>query len=212
MKRFFYSVIMLSIVTPSLWAQKKTGKSDSKLKESNLIEVAPVKDIEDDYSKLVAEFSKSTDEKKELFFYECKYTRGENLSKLMENFLTPRGTVAASKEADIVVIEDVKSNIENLKSIAIKIDRYIPKVVVEARIVEFTLDTDFEKEVEIAYKRLPAGSSDFIKEISSVLNTPGANPNPTQGNRISLTPYQNDSGVLSLFLRYTNLKFPRQLN
>lgn len=167
-------------------------------------------DLLEKYKNIAEEFSKTHDEEKEVFFYECKNIKGENLAKLMENFLTPRGTVAGSKESDIVVVSDVKSNLESLKTIAKEVDRYVPKIVVEARIVEFTIDTDFEKEVEVAFQRLPGGSQGLIKELSSVLNTPGANPNPTQGNRISLSPYEKIDGDrvdrLNIFLRYLETK------
>ena len=160
----------------------------------------------DKYKNIAREFASEVDEPKKVIFYKCEHVKGDNLAKLLENFLTPRGTVAASKEADMVVISDVASNIENLQRIADGVDQLVPKIVVEARIVEFTIDNDFEKEVEVAFNRLPVGSQGFIKELSSVLNTPRANPNPTQGNRIRVSPYESINGVrtdnLSVFLRY----------
>lgn len=162
------------------------------------------------YKSIAEEFSQTHGEDKNLFFYKCKNIKGENLAKLMENFLTPRGTVASSKESDVVVVSDVESNLDYLKKIAAQVDRYIPKIVVEARIVEFTIDNDFEKEVEVAFQRLPNGSQGLIKELSSVLNTPGANPNPTQGNRINIIPIDRSSGNrvdrLNVFLRYLETK------
>ena len=101
----------------------------------------------DKYKNIAREFASEVDEPKKVIFYKCEHVKGDNLAKLLENFLTPRGTVAASKEADMVVISDVASNIVNLQRIADGVDQLVPKIVVEARIVEFTIDNDFEKEV-----------------------------------------------------------------
>ena len=184
-------IIFLSVQLFSIAQQVQTNSQDELL---------------DKYKKIAEEFSKSDNENKEVFFYQCKNIKGENLSKLIENFLTPRGTVASSKESEVVVISDVKSNIASLRKIVSEVDIYVPKIVVEARIVEFTIDNDFEKEVEVAFNRLPADSQGLVKELSSVLSTPGANPNPTQGNRIKLAPYERSNGVrtdqLAVFLRY----------
>ena len=158
------------------------------------------------YKNIAEDFSSKVVEKKDVFFYQCKHIQGENLAKILENFLTPRGTVSGSKESDIIVVSDVFSNIGGLRKIAEGVDQYIPKIVVEARIVEFTIDEDFEKEVQVSFTRLPAGSEGFVSELSSVLSTPGANPNLTQGSRIQLSPYKVTSGnrtdLLTTFLRY----------
>jgi type II secretory pathway component GspD/PulD (secretin) len=114
--------------------------------------------------------------------------------------------LATSDEADIVVVMDSPENLKMLRQIAENTDQPVPQVLVEARIVELTVDADFEKEVNMAFQQLPAESEDFIKSISAIIGTPGANPNTTQGALISLQPWAEVDGEdekrLTMFLRY----------
>ena len=173
-------------------------------KKTNSKEEAPEKK-KSAVDNLLESLSDDSDENKEIFFYETKHIRAENLSKLVEGFLTPRGTVGASKESDIIVIEDVPENMERLKILAKRVDQYVPKIVVETRIVEFTLDDDFQKSVNVGFKRIQ--DSGLVKEISSVLGTPGGSFNPLQGQTVHITPYERSNGdELNVFLRYMQEK------
>lgn len=154
----------------------------------------------DDYSKIANDILNSKVETKAYFFHQCLHIKGDTLRRVIEPFLSPSGTVASNRESDMVIISDKVEHIENLKRIITHLDREVPQVMVEARIVEFTIDSDFEKEVSVAFKQLPGASSQFIEEVSSVLGTPGANPSP-DGNTIKLS-HRTGEGVLSVFLHY----------
>ena len=169
-------------------------------------EEATGEDVMQEYVRLAASFGLERDEEREIFFYRCKHVRSVTLRKVIESFLTPGGTVADSDEADIVVVADVKENIERLKDIAQNIDQPVPLVLVEARIVELTVDSDFEKELSMAYAQVDPSGESWIRDISAVMGTPGANPNTDQGLLFNLTPPISAPGgqtrSLSIFLRY----------
>jgi len=173
-------------------------------------EPAADQDVMQEYVRLAASFGLEEDEEREVFFYECKHVRSVTLRKVIESFLTPGGTVADSDEADIVVVADAKRNIERLKEIAKNIDRPVPLVLVEARVVELTVDSDFEKELSIAYAQADAKGDSWIRDVSAVIGTPGANPSPDQGILFNLTPPISSSEdvarSLSVFLRYLETK------
>lgn len=164
-----------------------------------------------EYARIAEAFAQADEEKKELFFHQCKYIHCTALRDILEDFVSPGGTVSASEESDIVVINDVKSNISMLKEIAERVDARVPQVLVEAQIVELTLDSDFEKEVNLAFEHIAPSESSLVKSVVNQLLTPGASPLTDQGSRMTLRPYVKnyDDGKrneLSLFLRYLETK------
>lgn len=163
-------------------------------------------DVMEEYVRLAASFGLEEEEEREIFFYRCRHVRSVTLRKVIESFLTPGGTVADSDEADIVIVADVTGNIERLKDIAEKVDQPVPLILVEARIVELTIDSDFEKELSIAYKQVDPSGNTRLRDVSAIIGTPGANPNTDQGILFNLTPpISSGDGVarsLSIFLRY----------
>ena len=164
-------------------------------------------DIMENYAKMAASFAEEQVEKKELFFYPCRHITSDTLRRILEGFLSPGGTVAACEESGVVVVSDVAEKIEMLRKIAESVDIPIPQALVEARIVELTLDSDFEKEISLAVKKvLEAGtktSEEVAKGISAALTTPGANPNTGQGALFDYKEFPGDNGkTLTAFLRY----------
>lgn len=163
-------------------------------------------DVMQEYVRLAASFGLEQDEDREVFFYRCKHVRSITLRKVMESFLTPGGTVADSDEADIVVVSDVKENIDRLKDIAENVDQPVPLILVEARVVELTVDSDFEKELSMAYEQVDPSGESWVRDASAVMATPGANPNTDRGLLFNLTPPisapDGQTRSLSIFLRY----------
>ncbi len=160
-----------------------------------------------EYDRLVDALGLEADEEQEVFVYECKHIRGETLERLMEDFISSGGNVAASDEADLVVISDVKSRIPLLKRIAERVDRRVPQVLVEARVVELTIDSDFEKDVSSFFEHLPAGNDVFVKKVLATLTSPGPARLESQGGLFTFRPYvsTNNKGhgnIVETFIRY----------
>lgn len=191
-------------------ARERPVAADSATTVESAKKNADVVDSREFYAKMAASLALDQEEKKEIFFYRCKHIRGETMRRVLEPFLTPGGTMANSDEADIVAVMDVPENVKILKQIAEEMDQPVPQVLVEARIVELTVDSDFEKEVNFAFQQLPDTSEEFVKNISAVIGTPGANPNTTQGALLTLQPWAETDGedqkLLTLFLRYLQTK------
>lgn len=163
---------------------------------------------ESEYARLALALSQDQEEEKDVFVYRCKHIRGITLKKLLDSFITSSGSVAESAEADLVVVTDVKSNMPVIRQIARDVDQPVPQVLVEARIVELTIDRDFEKELNHAFEHLPLESDTFVKQIQVALGTPGANALTNQGSQITVRPYvstadeQTRGNILETFLRY----------
>lgn len=182
-------------------------KSPSPPKEDN----PPKDDVLDKYAELAASFANRDLEKKEIFYYQCKHIRSESLSRILEGFITSSGTVAHSSESDMVVVSDVISHVKQLKEIAKNVDIRVPQVLVEAQIVELTLDSDFEKEINLNLQHISPNGTGFIKELIANMTTPGANPTAGQGLNATFRPYYKSyqsgtSNTLTSFIRYLETK------
>ncbi len=116
-----------------------------------------------DYTKLLEQFLKASDEQTDIYFYRCKYISAETMRRLLENFLTPAGTVGRSDEDDIVVVSDLPSKLPQLKQIIEQADQPVAQVLVEARIVELEISNDLTRDVQMGIAK--TGASDSVRKI-----------------------------------------------
>jgi type II secretory pathway component GspD/PulD (secretin) len=164
-----------------------------------------------DYGKIIKGISEDNVETKEMMVYECRHIRGEGLKRSIENFLTPAGTVSSSDESDIVIIFDEKTQLPLLKKIAESLDKPVPQVLVEARVVEFTIDSNYQKEVNLDLKvfenledvqKLPASSMDFVRRITDAYVTAGTNLQNTQGSMAWTRFDASNNSLLTTYLKF----------
>jgi type II secretory pathway component GspD/PulD (secretin) len=165
----------------------------------------------DAYAAIAARFAADVQTERKVSFHRCAHIRGETLAQALENFMTPAGTVAANEESDLVVISDVEDNLALLLDVAAQLDKPVTQVLVEARIVEFSVDSDFQKEINLEFQKLanvgaipdlPANHMDFVKRLTDAFVDPGSNPLATRG---SLSYMHWDAGAESLvtaFVRF----------
>jgi len=125
-----------------------------------------------DYTRLLEQFLKADEEKLDVFFYRCKYVAGETMRRLLENFLTPAGTVGRSDEDDVVVISDVPARLPQLKQILEQADQPVAQVLVEARIVELEISDDLVRDINMGVAKM--GESDSVRNIFQELLVPGS--------------------------------------
>jgi type II secretory pathway component GspD/PulD (secretin) len=123
------------------------------------------------YSQLLEKFLSNQQEKYILHTVRCQHVSAETLRRLVENFLSPAGTVACSGEDDVLIISDTPERIEQVKEIVKEADQAVPQILVEARIVEFELSDALNKEVNIGFKAM--GDSDPLRKVFGNLILPG---------------------------------------
>ncbi|MFC1498732.1 type II secretion system protein GspD [Verrucomicrobiota bacterium] len=202
MKRFILFVLMI-VILPGI--SNAEGMEPNRASDSSSVSTNGTDDIMADYERLAVKLLTDSEEAKDILFYECRHVSAETLRNVIDGFLSPAGTVSAGGETDVVVINDLAENLPLLKKIAEKIDRPVPQILIKAHIVEFTVDSDFEHEVNLAYAVLDHKDRTLIKNISSMIATPGANPNTTEGVQVNAVPhirsdYEEES--LTVFLRF----------
>lgn len=125
-----------------------------------------------DYTRLLEQFLKADEEQLEMVFYRCKYVSAETMRRLLENFLTPAGTVGRSDEDDVVVISDVAARLPQLKQILEEADRPVAQVLVEARIVELEISDDLTRDINMGVAKM--GASDSVRKIFQELLIPNS--------------------------------------
>ncbi len=160
MRGLFLSVIALAAL-PVCRAQTEQEELPAKKDEAG-----------ENYTRLLEGFLKTGEEEIATKVFRCQYIAAETARRLIENFLTPAGTVARSEEDDLLVVADVASRIPEIETIFEQADQPVPQVLVEARIVEFELSTDFTKEVELGYAHTK--SSPAVQSVLSSLILPGS--------------------------------------
>ncbi len=125
-----------------------------------------------DYTRLLETFLKARDEEPEVYFYRCKYVAAETLRRLLENFLTPAGTVGRSDEDDVVVVSDLPTRIPQLRAILEQADQPVAQVLVEARIVELEISNDLTRDINMGFAK--TGASDSVRRVFQDLVVPNS--------------------------------------
>ena len=138
---------------------------------------------------------------KEIIIYPCKYIKAVTLRRVLEEFITSEGMVAESGESDQVIVSDVASNLGLLRQIIGELDKPVPQILVESRIVELNIDSDFEKELSIVAEELN-DNGDIVERIGTILTTPGASPTDGVGALFDFEAWSDDNDSLNVVLRY----------
>jgi type II secretory pathway component GspD/PulD (secretin) len=136
----------------------------------------------------------------QLYFYKCKYAKSESVKRVLEQFLSRVGKIAYSENLNLIIVSDTKENIEKIKECIKNLDVYTPQILVEAKIVEVTIDSDTEYEISHLFS---GGKEEYaIKSGTGItLKTPGSTPTSDQGMFIFFRPFQDDIVKINSFLR-----------
>lgn len=77
------------------------------------------------------------------------YANVKEVSKLVKRLLTPRGSVDTDERTNTIIIKDIASVIDEATALVKAIDTQTPQVMIEARIVEASLD--FSQEIGLEW-------------------------------------------------------------
>lgn len=87
-------------------------------------------------------------------FYHVGHNRGQMLQPLLQKFLTPGvGTIDLSEPLHLMAITDKKDNIALLESVVATLDVPDDQILIEASIIEKTIDSDFQIGAEMSFTR-----------------------------------------------------------
>jgi len=137
-------------------------------------------------------------------FYPCRYVYGGEIKDILDTMISPEGAVSFSEKLNLLVFsERKKGEVESLLSYVKIIDVYKPQILVEAKVVEITLDSDFEFELNNLFEILNPHERNFSGSAKVTLTTPGSNPSTEGivGNFITSVGGVNDERRPTDFLR-----------
>lgn len=136
---------------------------------------------------------------KTTLIYTCRQTKPEVLSAAVEGLISPEGSVQPSAALNVVVVSDKPELVRSIAKVLDEMDRRVPQLLVEARVVEVTVNDDLETEIKQSLT-VPPGDS-FFQSSNATLNTPGASPTAGQGSNINLRPFSPGDYAFDVFVR-----------
>ncbi len=77
------------------------------------------------------------------------YGKAEDLRKKVEGMLSEGGKVQVDDRTNMLIVRDLRKNIDEVKLLLLQLDTPIPQVLIEARIVE--VDTSFAKDIGVQW-------------------------------------------------------------
>jgi type II secretory pathway component GspD/PulD (secretin) len=132
--------------------------------------------------------------------YTCREARAEVLAEAIDGLVSPEGSVSPSGSLNALVVHDRADNVRGMLQVLREIDRATNQLLVEARVLEVTIDKDLETELRYLLS-VPKNSDSFFRSSEMLLLTPGAQPSLFQGADIFLRPFAAGDKTLDTFVR-----------
>lgn len=148
-------------------------------------------------------------------FYQVRQGRGPQVMPFVQKFLTPKGSILVSPAAPpnqpdlrLMMIQDVKENIDLVEKVLNIVDRPMEQVQIEAQIVEKSIDNDLDVGFELRMEQDPGHSRDeFLRDATGTFHpdaflqslAPGALP--FQGLNLGLFNENHQWGIIDLRIR-----------
>jgi general secretion pathway protein D len=136
---------------------------------------------------------------KSTLVYSPRHARAEVLKDAIAGMLNPDGTAQESVALNALIVQDQKDIVTNVLSVLQRLDIPTPQLLVEARIVEVTVDDDLE--YEITHTLTVAVADNFIQSSDLTFKVPGAAPTEGQGAQINIRPWNSADVRLDNFIR-----------
>jgi len=74
--------------------------------------------------------------------FTLSYSKAEEINEAIANMLTERGKTKFDERTNTLVVTDIPTNLYKISQIVAKLDRRTPQVMIEAKLIETTLDDD----------------------------------------------------------------------
>jgi type IV pilus assembly protein PilQ len=116
----------------------------------NILRVAPLKTLEEE-AKLRQERKRSLVQQEELLvnLIPVNYAVAQEMSSRVKDILSERGSVTTDTRTNVLIVKDVRTNIEKARALVRSLDTQTPQVLIESRIVE--ANTTFSRELGVQW-------------------------------------------------------------
>ncbi|KAF0242631.1 MAG: type II and III secretion system [Planctomycetota bacterium] len=117
-------------------------------------------------------------------FYQVARGKGQLIQPFLQKFLTPKGAIQVSPpspppapgqssiELNLMMISDVKENIELIEKVLNILDRPVDQVQIEAQIIEKSIEDDLEIGAEFGITQEPKHSGDELFKAGTAIFNP----------------------------------------
>jgi general secretion pathway protein D len=141
------------------------------------------------------------DGEKSTLIYPCRHAQTTTLQQAIEGLLSPEGSAHASPALNAIVISDRTPLIQSLLETLEELDAARDQLLVEARVVEVSVNRDLEYEIRHTFRTENAGT--FVQNSDVTLGVPGA-ATVGQGLDLALRTWDQDGHQLNNFVRLLN--------
>jgi type IV pilus assembly protein PilQ len=116
----------------------------------NIVRVAPLKTLEEE-AKLRQERKRSLVQQEELLvnLIPVNYAVAQDMSNRVKDVLSERGSVTVDQRTNVLIVKDIRTNIEKARALVRSLDTQTPQVLIESRIVE--ANTTFSRELGVQW-------------------------------------------------------------
>ncbi len=120
------------------------------VRTGNVVRIAPAAKLKaEDEAALAAKAAKQKLEDLTLEIIPVNYATVADIEKQIRSLLTDRGKVTVDSRTNALVVSDVKAAIDQARALVAALDTVTPQVLIEARIVEASLD--FTREIGVQW-------------------------------------------------------------
>jgi type II secretory pathway component GspD/PulD (secretin) len=144
--------------------------------------------------KIINQGSKST------LVYTARHARIEVLKEAVSGLLNPDGTAQESIPLNALIVQDQQDIVTNVLNVLQTLDIATPQLLVEARVVEVTVDDDLEYEIQHTLT-IPHSPAALFQNSEITLKVPGAAPTANQGAEVHIRPWASADIRLDNFIR-----------
>ena len=141
-------------------------------------------------------------------FYRVGHGRGKMMVPILQKYLSPppKGWIHENEGLHILIVSDVKENIDLLDTIVKLLDVAEPQVMIDAKIVEVIRSKDQQLGIDGLYER-PLDSASFFRSVGAAHNTqdflnsllPGSSP--FQGSTFRFASSDERRGTVTATIR-----------
>jgi type IV pilus assembly protein PilQ len=133
---------------------KNLGKEEV----GNIVRIAPLKTLEEE-ARLRNERKKSLVAQEDLLvnLIPVNYAVANDMSARVKDILSERGTVTVDQRTNVLIVKDVRANIEKARALVRNLDTQTPQVLIESRIVE--ANTSFSRQLGVQWGGSGAASA-----------------------------------------------------
>lgn len=130
--------------------------------------------------------------------YTCRHSSVEELRTTIEAFTSIEASIQTCRSRNAIVISDTKPAIKRLLGMLEALDRPMPQLLVEARVVEMTLNKEFEFEIQHIFNTLAEAAGGTVRSAEITLGPTNA---PGMGLRLAMRPWKMNTRQFDTFLR-----------